>query len=569
MTVVCIFHRVSPVIHTYILYHMQPPFLLLLFVTLTIVTGISATSSTTDVGTPEIVSGQFAWVTKVTISQLTDTVVLVFLVDANHRGFEPCSEFGNLCCMGLQLQKNVWGGDLKILDTIKNHCELGVKDSWLSVFKPISTRTMVDLEFSLDDIRDPLRVGYATDGFRDVRVLSLVVKKWNGCDDGINDQCVVRLQSIEQILRVDTSNTQQISTVSLPTHCTTDKPVNSFWMPYSDSDLCEWFCDKGFNRCPGYGGVDPACRKLPSTGASMKISAALTRVSNEPVEQMLDQLSVNVARRFREAGVSGVEECAVIVRDINDDVSLAGRVDLPAVKGRIRVNSETFYDGTVLRDATSADPANEPIAIELDNIDDRLLPGFTEITILVYSNNTQFSLATQAVLLRHVLYDTLRLVEGSDTVLYVGDVHGIMHGAEFPGSSLTAERILLLCVWASAVVFLSILSIFCQWKQQSKQDDPENTELHGTVPPAATSLCGDHSPRERVFLVVISVFVLSTIPATVILYIFVVIPRMNSSEDPFVLLGMVWCMFGVCLLTMVTCCCVAKYMRRFQLFLGY
>jgi hypothetical protein len=531
------------------------------------------TRSSTDVETPQLVPGKFEWVSHVSISQAPSSVVLVLLVTADHHAYEPCAEFGPVCCLGLQLHARVWGGDIGVLDMLRTECERGIGDPWASVFAPLYTRHATDIGFSLDDIRDPLRTGYAVNGLRDVHVLTLVIQTWEGCDGGINDQCVVRLQGLEQVLRVDTSNAQQISTVSIPTHCTSDKPLNSFWMPSSDYTKCEWFCDVGFTRCPGHvtTSTDAVCHMLPQTGAELHVSAALTLISNDPHAQMLDILSSTVARRFGEAGVLGVQPCAVVVRDKQESDSLSGRVDLPVVKGLIRVNSETHYDGVVLREAKDSDTPNEPIAIELDDIDDRLLPGFFEITVLVYSNNTRFSLATQAVLLRYVLFDTLRLMQGSGAVLYVGEVSGVMDGAVFPESSLTFIHIVLLCVWASVVVVLSGTSIFCPWSFNTgnKQSHPRDSPTQLDSGPLPAQLYGDHSPRDRVFLIAISIFVVGTIPAVVFLYLAVVLPRINSKDDPFLMLGWLWCMFIVCIMAIVVCCGVATRIRRCQAFLGY
>jgi hypothetical protein len=537
-----------------------------------VVVGLLDIKSSAKVGRPENVPGKFAWVSHVAISPLPGSVVLVLLLNVDYRANEPCGEFSPLCCLGLQLRKHVWGGDIDVLDTVRNLCEAGVGDPWERVFAPLSVRYGTDVEFSLSDLRDPERGGYAISGVHDIRMLTLVIETWTGCDNNINANCVVRLQGVEQIMRVDTSSAHQISTVSLPTHCTLDKPLNSFWVPSSNYTACEWFCDEGFARCPGHGtgSVAAACHMLPLTGAELRVSAALTLVLNKRDDQLLDTLSATVARRLTEAGVVGVEECAVIVHNNMDAVSLLGRVDLPLVQGRIRVNAETHYDGVVLRDATSTDVPNEPIAIELDDVDDRLLPGFFDITLLVYSNNTSFSLAQQAVLLRYVLFDTLRLIPGSGVVLYVSDVKGVMHGAVFPESILTFTHVVLLFVWAAVIVFLSVISMLCPWHFTSGTNvllSPDSqTQFDSVLPPA--KLWSDHSPKNRVFLAVVSIFIVSTIPATVFLYIFVIIPRISSMNDPFLMLGWLWCMFIVCIIAIVVCCCIATRLHRFQVWLG-
>ena len=556
-----------------VLCHMHMTRLALLLYTCSVVTALSDTKSSAHVGIPERVPGKFAWVSHVAISPGTGSVALMLLMNVDHRAYEPCTEFSPVCCLGLQLRKYVWGGDIAVLDTLRNLCETGVGDPWVGVFEPLYTRGVTDMGFSLSDLRDPLRGGNAINGLYDVRVLTLVVEKWTGCDNSINGECVVRLQGLEQIMRVDSSSAQQISTVGLPTHCTQDKPLNSFWLPSSDFAVCEWFCDVGFTRCPGHGAGSTVamCHPLPLTGAELRVSAALTLMVGERDDQMLDTLSATVARRFRQAGVSGVEACAVIVRDNQDAHSLLGRVDLPVVEGRIRVNSETHYDGVVLREATNADVPNEPIAIELDDVDDRLLPGFFDITLLVYSNNTSFSLAKQAVLLRYVLFDTLRLMQGIGVVLYIGDVNGVMHGSVFADLSLSFVHVVLLVVWASVVIVLSTISILCPWHFTSGNKPlytrDSQTLLDRTLPPS--KLWADHSPRDRVFLTVISIFVVSTIPASVCLYMFVVLPRISYTNDTFLMLGWLWCMFIVCIIAIVVCCCVATRIRRCQALLGY
>jgi hypothetical protein len=581
-----------------------------------------ATESSVKIAAPVLVPGEFTWISQVSFAQVPGSVALVLLMNADHVLYEPCAEFGPLCCLGLQLRLHVWGGDIAVLNSLRNVCEGGSSDSWVDVSASLSARTQTSVKFSLKDIRDATRTGYAVNGIRDVRILTLFVQSWAGCDGGINNDCVVRVQGYEQIMRVDTSGVQQISTVSLPVHCTSDKPQNSFWLPLRQAtnysaQVCEWFCDAGFARCPGYGpgltygasaeqstsSSNARCHLLPLSGAELHVSAAFTQFAAADVgaiagvgasrEDVLNALSENVARRFKIAGVFGVEQCAVIVREntsslkkaVNKVDTDAVRVDLPLVKGRIRVNDETHYDGIVLREATSADTPNEAIAVELNDVDDRLVPGFTEITVLVYSNNTSFSLATQAVLLRFVLFDSLRLMQGVGAVLFVSDVSGVMNGVVFPDNAISFVHIMLLGAWASVVVFILSVTMLCPWsctsgtrplKQPAAGSGKDSVQtvagnkwagsskdsilqVEDALPTA--KCCGNHSPRDRVYITAISIFVISTVPATIVLYIFVVLPRVESSNDPFIMLVWIWCTFIVCIAALVVGCCLAANIR--------
>jgi hypothetical protein len=528
------------------------------------------------VGPPERVSGQAAWVSHVSLQQASTpgSVILILLLGTEHRGYAPCPEFGPVCCLGEQLRSRVWGGDVDVLDGIKTLCETGGGGLWAGVMAPLSDRNTTDAGFDMDDMRDTWRVATSVDGLRDVRVLTLVVQVWGGCDGGIDRTCVVRLQSFEQLLQVDTSNAQRVSSVSIPTHCTSDKPDQSFWVPSTDPSVCEWFCVSGFTQCPGHvtGSTrPPVCYELPLFGATLHVTAAV-RVNVAPDDSTLDQLSADIAARFRGAGVSRVDECAVVVRDNIRNAHNLAQADLPVVNGRIRVIADSYYDGTSIRIANATDPPNEPIPIELDDIDDRSLAGFLEMTVLVYSNTTDISLATQAVLLRYLLFDALRTMVGavsedsnSNAVLYIGDVHGVMRRKPVDEPSLSFTHTVILLAWVSLLGALSISSIFGSWRCTSGTKSVAQSYEDEMIPLPRQEWCGEHSPRDRVLLGVVFLFIAGIIPVTVIVYTTFVLPRMMSADGevhPFVMLGWIWVMFVGSTLAMVSCCFVAKCVRR-------
>jgi hypothetical protein len=508
-------------------------------------------------------AGELRWGSNVTITQEPGTVVLMLLVSSEHRGYEPCLEFGPMCCIGVNLRTHVWGGDVEVLQELKNSCEMGMGDVWESVLEPLSDRSMTQIGFSMNDIRDPARTGAVFDGIQDVRVLTLVVQRWAGCDGGINNKCVIRLEGFEKIMRVDISSAQQVSSVTLVEHCTSGKPPNSFWLPSSDPSVCEWFCDTGFSRCPGYG-VDSSaqtCYMLPQSGATMRVTVAIT-ISPPLHGQALDSLSSDIARRFRDAGVLGCEQCAVILQNKQNESSVLTRVNLPVVKGRIRVVSQSHYDGVALREQKSTDTPNEPIPIELDDTDDRFLPGFVEITLLVYSNNTIVSLATQAVLFRYVVFDALRAIEGA-SVLYVSDVEGVMRGRLFQEFSISWIQVILLCCWGGILAVLFVSSVFCPWRCTSGA--VKDRDAHGSINLPPTQFCGEHSPRDRILLTGVFIGIVGIIPTTVFLYMVFVLPPITSSGNvmnPFMMLGWLWCMIIVWILATIGFCCVARFIRR-------
>ncbi|KAJ1465167.1 hypothetical protein T484DRAFT_1757583 [Baffinella frigidus] len=506
--------------------------------------------------------GELRWGVNVSIVQEPGSIVLVLLVDADHIGYEPCPEFGSLCCVGENLRAHVWGGDVGTLDELKDSCDSGVKDSWKRVLGPLSERSGTAIGFGMDDMRDTWRVATSVDGLRDVRVLTLVVQVWGGCDGGVNNKCMVRLKGVEKTLSMDLSIAQRASSVTISGPCTSDKPLNSFWLPSSDPAKCEWFCDSGYSRCPGYNSVSSVqtCYLLPLSGAMLRVTAALT--VSTPLYGTLDAISSSVARRFRDAGIMGTEDCAVIIRNEQNESSLLTHVDLPVVNGRIRVISESHYDGVVLREAVLTDNPNEPIPIELDDIDDRLLPGFSEITLLVYSNNTNISLATQAVLLRYVLFDTLRVLEGVGNVLYVSDVQGVMRGRILQTFSLTWIQIVALCCWVFILSVLSLSSIFGPWRCISGTKYAYGRDKLALPP---VEWCGEHSPKDRVLLTFVFIGVVGIIPVTVVLYLVFVLPIITSSDNvmnPFIMLGWLWVMIILWIMTTIVCCYVSKYIRR-------
>jgi hypothetical protein len=507
--------------------------------------------------------GQLEWVVDAIITQEPQNVVLMLLVNAEHVGHEPCPEFGPLCCIAESLRGNIWGGDVGILDSLKGSCESGMKDSWMQIFSPLSERKKTQFRFDMDDMRNPVRTGYAFNSVQEVRVLTLVVEIWDGCDAGVDNKCAVRLKSYEESLKIDLSMAQRVSAVSVSDPCTSNKPANAFWLPSSDPAKCEWFCDKGFSQCPGFdaGFSEQICYLLPEKGATLRVKAAFT-INLVPIGADLNAIASSLAHRFREAGLIEAEECAIIIRNEQNEISAMNRVDLPTVNGRIRVMSESHYDGVFLRDSVSTDKPNEAIPIELDDVDDRLLPGFYEITLLMYSNNTSFSLATQSVLLRYVLFDALLEIQGMGNILYVSEVYGVMRGLVYQEFSLTFFQLAIICSWGALLLALSFTSIFGDWRCISGTKTFEKTD-HFDMPPS--EWCGEHSPKDRVLLTILFIGIVSIIPMTVMFYLLLVLPSITSSgnvQNPFLMLGWLWAMVVSWILLTIVACFLAKCIRR-------
>ena len=543
------------------------PVLMFIHVLLSVVSVVAGMGTGANILAVTRFAGELRWGSNVSIFQEPGSIVLVLLMNSGHVGHEPCTEFGALCCLGDNLRSHVWGGDFGVLNQIKDSCDSGVNDAWKRVLEPLSLRQDTEIGFNIDDMRDTVKTGYAVDSLHRIRVMTLILQTWDGCDGGVNNRCIIRVGMIDKTLEVDLSNAQRVSSVSVSEPCTSNnKPPHSFWVLSSDPDKCEWLCDSGFSQCPGHSedSVDQICHLLPSSGAVLRVSAALT-ISTEPTGEILDKISSSVAQRFRDAGVVGTEDCAVIIRnDANQSASIA-RVELPVVNGRIRVITQSHYDGVSLRERLVTDKPNEPISIELDNIDDRLLPGFLAVTLLVYSNNTRFSLATQAVLLRYVLNDALRVTQDVGVVLYVSEVQGVMRGLLYETFALSKIQIIILVCWVSVIVILSLSSIFGSWRCISGTAVPNPQE---TVALPPSQWCGEHSPRDRVLLTSLFICIVGIIPVTVILYMTFVLPSITTSTssentmNPLVMLGWLWVMIVIWLLATVMCCCIAKLIRR-------
>ena len=224
--------------------------------------------ATGAVSPPIRLPDQSEWVSRVNLTQTSDSIVLVLLMSVGQIAYEPCSEFSPICCLGLQLRDNVWGGDLPVLDEVRRICQKQGTDPWEDALAPLRSRQYVDVRFSVDDMCDSRRGSPTSDGLHSVTVLVLVLKRWSACEDKTVDTCLVHLQALEQTFLVDTLRTQQSAVVTLPVYCTENKPLNSLWFP--SRSKCEWFCEPGFVRC-----VD-SCQMLPQIGAALYSTMAVT-----------------------------------------------------------------------------------------------------------------------------------------------------------------------------------------------------------------------------------------------------------------------------------------------------
>jgi hypothetical protein len=545
-------------------------------------------TSGVDVDAPQRVPGQTEWVASVHISQAVGSVVLVLLTDVGQRAYQPCTEFSALCCIGLQLRGHVWGGDVLVLDAVQTACQQINGEPWGTALAPLASRNHTDLRFDMSDVQDPWRGRYVFDGWYEVQVLALVIDVWSGCTDKSDDLCTVRLQSIEQILQVDTSTAQQLAIVSSPKQCSTAKPPDALWFPIDTSGgppVCVWFCGPRFTRCPGHSTDSVAsCWLLPDVGAVLHTTVGLTwlnagylrdrvSVGSFDIGSELDAFSHAVATRMTTAGVLGVYECTVIIRETLNVSAEVARVDLPSVKGNIRVLQDFYYDGVRLREGSSGDVQPLQIPTELRDEDDRLAPGFFEFTVLLYSNDTVHSLSEQAVLLRYVLFDALNTVDHVEDVFYIGDVTGVIRGvAAADMTHISIIEAVALILWICAILVLSIVAMCFQRSDVDSRDGccsaPCVCRCTGVRPideivPAV--YCAQHSPRDRVLISILVVLIASTLVGTGVVYVSVILPRLeyvDTFERPMFVLGWLWFMLGMSIVLVLICCLVMGRVRR-------
>jgi hypothetical protein len=543
------------------------------------------TPSGVHVDNPQAVPNEAAWSSRVTMSQAPGSVVLALLMDVGSNGYSPCKEFSDVCCLGSSLLRNVWGGDVAVLDAVQSACNGGGDGE--TAFTPLASRTETDVRFSVEELGDTSKASFQTvDRHHDVRLLILVVELWEGCSHTmVGVSCTVRLQGLEQILQVDASDIQQVTTVSIPSRCTSDKPPNALWLPYSitsDSGtrVCEWFCAPDFVRCPGYATVlNTTCSPLPHEGAILHVTVAVRWVNTGndsrgylrdldtlDVGNPLDKISTAVAVRMSAAGVRGVNGCSVIIRGGGNVSTAVSRVDMPVVDGRIRVASDSYHDGVMLRDTLSETPSAH-IPTELSNIDDRLLTGFFEFTVLMYSNDTDFSLADQASLLRYVLFETLDDFYKIVDVLYISDVQGVIRGVVEEAFTISLIQALALSLWAFGLLAMSLVALFCPTVGCHVTPSPSIplTPVESMEPLPPVTCCAQHSPRDRTLITVLILLIVGTLAGSTVVYIMFILPHVqaaDSFERPMLMLGWLWCMFLVCIFVVVLCCLIAARARR-------
>jgi hypothetical protein len=554
-------------------------------------TSLVTLTSTGDVGPPVRSVNETTWVSRVSLTQVHDSIVLVLLASVGHSGYEPCTEFSPVCCLGLQLRDNVWGGDVSVLDDVRSKCRVQGGEPWTTVLAPLKSRNYSDVQFTLEDMHNPWRGVHTTDGLYTVNVLVLVIKRWSGCVIG-EDACLLQLQVLQQTFEVDTQRTGQSAIVSLPTHCTEDKPEHAHWFP--SIHTCDWFCEPGFIRCPG--NTTDSCRSLPTVGVALHSTVAVTWVSTgylretarvglsnqEPfdTEGAFASLSDAVAMRMTAAGITGVHGCGVIFR-ATESAMVSGDIhvvdEIPAVDGFIRTEQGLYYNGVGLQDtATQYVNPNVDVPSESTDVDDRLAPGYSEFTVLVYSNDTLTPLAAQALLFRYVLIDTLVNDSSVESVVYVSGVRGIMRGGAVP-QMISIGEIIGLVLWVSSLFAVIMTAVFCpHLYPHDKNIERKNTEsLVGDTKTICCAhcytepWCAQHSPQDRILIAVLLVLIVCTIVGSAVLYVFVIIPQLQSSttdenERPLLTLGWLWCMFVLSTLLVVGYCFIAAGVRRLR-----
>jgi hypothetical protein len=566
-------------------------------------TRVSSTSfgvlpATGSVAPPIRVENETAWVSRVTLTQTSDSIVLVLLKHVGYSGYEPCTEFSPVCCLGLQLRDTVWGGDVAVLDNVRRSCRVQGGEPWATVLAPLKSRNYSDIQFTLDDVFDPWRGVQTTDGLYSVHVLVLVLKRWSGCEVVGADACLLHLQAIEQTFKVDTRRTQQSTTVSIPTRCTHDKPEHALWFP--SVTTCEWFCEPGFTRC--HWNHTDSCQALPEVGTALYTTIAVTWFSGgylrdvldtsllnqmpntEPfdIDGAFDVLSTAIATRMTAAGIFGVHGCSVIFHETGSEVGVGTPVvTLSGVDEIVRTDQGLYYNGVGLQ-ATPTQHAHTSsnIPVDLTDVDNRLTPGYSEFTVLVYSNDTTVPLTHQALLLRYVIIDTLIEDSRVESVLYVRDVRGIMRGGDVTHTAeISVGEIIGLLLWAMSLFAVIMTALLCPhlYPQNTNTEMPvggdakeslKNTTVCCTQS-HAEHCCTQHSPRDRTLIAVLLVLIVSTLLGSFMIYAFVVIPQLQSSaiddnEHPLLTLGWLWGVFVITTLLVMGYCFAAAAIRRLK-----
>jgi hypothetical protein len=543
-----------------------------------------------DVGSPVRVANETAWISRVSLTQAPDSVVLVLLASVGHSGYEPCTEFSPVCCLGLQLRDNVWGGDVDVLDQVRHKCRVQGGGPWETVLAPLKSRNYSDVQFTLADMYNPWRGVHTMGGIYTVSVIVLVVKRWSGCVVIGEDACILQLQVLQQKFEVDTQRTEQSTSVSLPPRCTQKKPEHAIWFP--STTQCDWFCTPDFIRCSGNTTNSTAsCRPLPEVGAALHLTVAVTWVSTgylrnqEPFDLAgaFEGLSAAVATRMTAAGVVGVHRCSVVLRETVSVVSSGDIpvVEMPVVDGLVRTERGLYYNGVGLQETPTqyVNPsANTPV--ELPDVDDRILPGYSEFTVIMYSSDTTVPLTNQALLLRYVLIDSLAEDSNVESVVYASGVRGVLRvsppNVNISNSSLVADILELstgefigLLLWAMLLITVFMMALF--YPQLYAHETPTEKTVAGGEPSCCAqctepSCCAQHSPRDRTLIAILMVLIISTILGSAVIYVFVVIPTLQSApadERPLLTLGWLWCMCVVSILLVVGYCFVAAGVRRF------
>lgn len=427
-------------------------------------------------------------------------------------------------------------------------------------------------------------------GIYTVSVIVLVVKRWSGCVVIGEDACILQLQVLQQKFEVDTQRTEQSTSVSLPPRCTQKKPEHAIWFP--STTQCDWFCTPDFIRCSGNTTNSTAsCRPLPEVGAALHLTVAVTWVSTgylrnqEPFDLAgaFEGLSAAVATRMTAAGVVGVHRCSVVLRETVSVVSSGDIpvVEMPVVDGLVRTERGLYYNGVGLQ-ATPTQHAHTSsnIPVDLTDVDNRLTPGYSEFTVLVYSNDTTVPLTHQALLLRYVIIDTLIEDSRVESVLYVRDVRGIMRGGDVTHTAeISVGEIIGLLLWAMSLFAVIMTALLCPhlYPQNTNTEMPvggdakeslKNTTVCCTQS-HAEHCCTQHSPRDRTLIAVLLVLIVSTLLGSFMIYAFVVIPQLQSSaiddnEHPLLTLGWLWGVFVITTLLVMGYCFAAAAIRRLK-----
>ena len=279
-------------------------------------------------------------------------------------------------------------------------------------------------------------------------------------------------------------------------------------------------------------------------------------------EKVYGGISRAIATHTSARGIKGVHACGVLIVETNT----ANKLYTPVIN-----ISQIDY---LVRTEQAYTNDDSSVSNILNDIDDRLIPGFSELTVLMYSNDTLMSLSKQAYILRHVLIDTFKNDTNVASLLFVSDVRGVMRsGSETNKTDINIGEAIGLMLWAFSMFAVIMIALFCpKWCPQSMAESVNDVSPKKDVDGCCNSVkyescCTEHSPKDRYLITMLLILIVVTLIGSVVIYVFVVIPVLqsySSKNNPQTLLtiGWFWIIFIVSTLLVISYCFVISVVRR-------